>query len=73
MTKYKPISRRELLRRILRRLPELNPEYVSSELERLSKSPYDVTEVISWIRYFENQMEFKEYEITETDSDLGRW
>lgn len=70
MTKYKPVSERELVRRILRMLPELNPRYVVTELRRLSRPPYDVTEVVSWIRYFENQMEFKEYEISE---NLERW
>lgn len=56
MTKFKVITLQQALKRILRALPEINPDYVKSQLECHQNKQYTIPEVNSLINSFERDL-----------------
>lgn len=53
MTKYKPITQEQLIKGILKQLPEINPEYVRNTLTEQKLSHFVVSDIAKYARQFE--------------------
>ncbi len=56
MTKFREISLQKAVKRILRVLPEINPEYVTTSLSKSDSQFYTVPEVNRLIDRFEREL-----------------
>lgn len=56
MMKFRKISLQDTVKRILRALPEINPEYVTTTLARSDRQFYTVPEVNELINNFERDL-----------------
>jgi|GEM_PF-5440060 len=56
MTKLKQLSKREMIVRIVRYIPEINPIYVSEVLSDTGRCYFSADEVGSWIVFFEKSL-----------------
>lgn len=54
MTIFRPLTKKELAVRIVRRIPEINPHYVLDVLSASEKIFFDERDVSFWIAYFED-------------------
>lgn len=56
MSNFRPLSVNALSRRIVRRIPEINSDYVFSVLVNSGKLEFDERDVLPWIIHFENEL-----------------
>lgn len=56
MMKFRKISLQDTVKRILRVLPEINPEYVKTSLARSDRQFYTVPEINELINNFEREL-----------------
>ena len=56
MTKLKQLSKREMIVRIVRYIPEINPIFVSEVLSDTGRCCFSADEVGSWIVFFEKSL-----------------
>lgn len=56
MIKLKQLNKKEMVARIVRYIPEINPAYVSTVLSDTGRSLFSVDEVGSWIMLFEKSL-----------------
>lgn len=54
MTIFKELTKSELTARIVRWIPEINPNYVFTVLSASGSNSFDEGDVVSWLNYFEN-------------------
>lgn len=54
MTIFKELTKSELTARIVRWIPEINPNYVFTVLSASGINSFDERDVVSWLNYFEN-------------------
>lgn len=54
MTIFKELTKSELTARIVRWIPEINPNYVFTVLSASGNNSFDERDVVSWLNYFEN-------------------
>lgn len=54
MTIFKELTKSELTARIVRWIPEINPNYVFTVLSASGSNSFDERDVVPWLNYFEN-------------------
>jgi hypothetical protein len=54
MTIFKELTKSELTARIVRWIPEINPNYVFTVLSASGSNSFDERDVVSWLNYFED-------------------
>lgn len=54
MTIFKELTKSELTARIVRWIPEINPNYVFTVLSASGSNSFYERDVVSWLNYFEN-------------------
>lgn len=54
MTIFKELTKSELTARIVRWIPEINPNYVFTVLSASGSNSFDERDVVFWLNYFEN-------------------
>lgn len=54
MTIFKELTKSELTARIVRWIPEINPNYVFTVISASGSNSFDERDVVFWLNYFEN-------------------